>query len=407
MIHKTIETSAVTDATLPKVLDGVCQQIREFFKERQLTYIDFQVYKTQRTEVDGDILRNIEPYNNKHPICDRMNSYLSVTLNPIKIIDEPAVIPKQEKTPPRVIVPVDPQPSLNAFITASTRFDPSSLHLESIKKIATELDAKYNQFLELPESHPNYNNEWRSWYVQGKKAAAKGIELQEWNKFWKNRTYRMKLEEFQKMEAELREKEKLEEKEKSEDEGELVIDESMNITPGSPVAIQQQEAETEKEDECVIVEMERVMIEVSDEEDETQQPKRQKVATESSGESSSSAEVPSPPQKQTSTERQRMTIAVQIAYQMIKDNRDPEPEEVGKLVKSYFGEAESDENDVEDGAGFDFSELSNDDMIILYKNFQKMTVVEQDTYMDALAAIEKAHPERYQFISQEVKMLSK
>lgn len=425
-----IKSSAVTSVVMNKILNCVCQQIRKQFNDDfRIRSVEFNVYKSESSKIDEEILSKSTPYNEKSPKCQRMNEFLSHSLKPITITGDVLVIEKQEVI---TSVPIMHQPSLNSFVLAS--FDPNTRHLEKIKKIARELDDKYDNYSEHPETHPNYKTEWGKWYLKQKSEIAKGgIKVQEWIKYWKDRANMLKLKEFRKIEAELRikdeEKEKFDSKvvegsnlqcDVSERDNELtnstatvenVQSTAPETSPASPPPVQQnyQDDKNDKEEECMIIEQERVMIEVSDEEDstaETQSPKRQKLASpEQQHQELLTTATPtfSSQPKKLASARETMIVAIQLAHQMLLDNRQPEPEELEKLVKIYFDDREDEDNDQDDEELFDFSALSNNDFIVLYKNFGKLMPAEQDNYMEALSLIEKQQPERFKIISEEVK----
>jgi hypothetical protein len=339
-----------------------------------------------------------------------MNEFLSNSLNPIKIVDTKPEDPgnvkqedkmtngKEPKTYDEIHQPqiIQYQPSLNTFVTS---INPETRHIDKVKRIAAELDEKYDYYQQHPESHPNYHSEWRNWYLKQKGAAAKGENLQEWIKYWKDRANMLKEKEFENLRSNVvRKDERAAEIEKIVNSD--VSDVSTLSLSYSPSSLSSpNQAESEKEEECIIVEQERVLIEVSDDDDSGVQssPKRQKLAA---------SEEPSSKKKTlmkiTLSEKERMVIAIQIAHQIFVENRQPEPEELEKLVNIYCDEGKPLKVDNRHEI-FDFSDLSNDDFTVLYKNFEKLNQEEQNNYMAALKIIEKDHPERFSGISEKLK----
>lgn len=357
--------------------------------------------------IDEEILRKLARYNEKLPMCQRMNEFLSKSLNPIKIIDEPVQVKQEDKNEKELEIDDESQsqaiqykPSLNTFVTS---INPETRDIDKVKRIATGLDKKYDYYQQHPESHPNYHAEWRSWYLKQKEAAAKGENLQEWIKYWKDQLKKLKEEEFEELRRNIVQKDVAKDDVSSnKSENKITSSSILPLSPSysSSSLLSPNEAETEQEEECIIVEQERVLIEVSDDDDSGLQssPKRQKIAEPEK----SSPQEKILPKKVVLSENERMVIAIQIAHQIFVENRQPEPEELKKLVKIYCDEEKplktEDHQEI-----FDFTDLSNDDFTVLYQNYQMLSEDEQENYVAALKVIEKEHPERFSGILEKVK----
>lgn len=144
--------------------------------------------------------------------------------------------------------------------------------------------------------------------------------------------------------------------------------------------------------DCSIIEPEhqREVIEVSDEDEQTIPCKRRKLEEESGG---NSMKQPSSPGEE--AEIERMTIAIRIAQELIMQGLNPKPEDLIRMVKASLKKREEDQR----SSNLD---LSNDDLKILFYNFEALTAEEQNNFENRMKRIRENSPERYQVLWDEI-----
>jgi hypothetical protein len=356
-----------------KITSCVIDQLLKFIGCPPMNCVNFMVYKKEGSKVDEEILKNIKGYDEKLDVCEKINEYLA---NCFRNAGNSAVTANSS------------QP------LATTK---SQRHLSEI----TYVEEKYKNFLKFPETHTNHKRIWRNWYKEQKTAAEKGGATIEWGSHWKNL-------------LELEKEKELKLLEDNASVGELQIDEP---------------------DECVLVEQNRVVIEVTDDEEEEPAEKRPRMDSEdsrvidsTSGTSVKARELSEPTlgvlespvkvseapedrtlEKETPIqksilpphEKDSLIVAIQIAHQLIKDNREPSSKELKRLVNLYFNSEGGQSED--DQEFFDFSGLTDEDFVILSKNFAKLSRQEQEVFLKALKEFEVSHPERFRSVSRSIK----
>lgn len=143
--------------------------------------------------------------------------------------------------------------------------------------------------------------------------------------------------------------------------------------------------------DCSIIEPEREVIEVSDEDEQAIPCKRRKIEEESGG---NSLKEPAAPGDE--AEIERMTIAIRIAQEIIKQGLNPKPEDLIRMVKASLKKREQDQR------SSNLMDLSNDELKILFHNFEALTADEQNNFMSRMKRIQENSPERYQELWDEI-----
>lgn len=146
--------------------------------------------------------------------------------------------------------------------------------------------------------------------------------------------------------------------------------------------------------DCKINEPIKEVIEVSD--DEHHPTKRQKVEV--------PQQKPVPPltseylmkKAKYGAEIERMKIAIRIAQQLIHQGIKPNPEELIQLVKVEI-ERGDDKQDFDS-----FEDLSNEDLVVLFHNFNQLSAGEQTKFIERMKSIQENFPERYQSLWNDI-----
>lgn len=370
---------------LKQVVDVVCNKLVMHFGIRQIKPISLALYTTYEEKIAKNIEKN-NLYDQNIPIVVMIIEYLKESytkqLNSAKegfeVKTKAATLPKD---------------------AVVTNFKFVGFNLDKLK---LELNQKFENLLQNPEKHPKYEKIWRKWYCKQRGSAGKGDTTEQWQAFWNNYL-------TAELSAEVQQLQELSDKIIVQEKG-FDIDERINVPEAATIQIDENPqdllTEIELDEECILIEPKRVLIEVSDDEDTTMvvEPTALEKDSASSTAAGTSQEVSSVfeslPYQKMCSQKERMKVAIQIAHELMKKKCKIDEGELEKLVNFYFTDDEA-QNDK--AYTFDLGVLTDADFVVLYGNFEDLSPEEQNDFTNALRAIEKQDPERFENIKRLLK----
>lgn len=369
---------------LEQVVKYICNKLVAYFGIRPMTTLNLVLYKVHEVNIDESILKN-HLYDQKIPIVVMINEYLKESF-----------IPKQLNSIPE---------GYEVKTEASSSLAVAAFNREKLNNVALDLNRKYENFLQNPEKHPNYDQIWRDWYCKQRGSAGKGDSTEQWKTFWKNYLTAELSVEVQQL-KESRDKFVAVKKESN-----VADDKSDDTVKNLQIDESPQDLfdELKIDEECILMEPKRILIEVSDDEDTSKVV--EPIAPEKDInilESLTTAETPedttsillSLPNQKICSDKERMKVAIQIAHELMKRNCKIDEEELERLVNFYFTE---DEVQSDQAYTYDLGVLTDADFVVLYRDFGELSPEEQKDFTNAIQKVEKQDPERFEIIKRLIK----
>lgn len=153
--------------------------------------------------------------------------------------------------------------------------------------------------------------------------------------------------------------------------------------------------DSDDSNDCEILEPVREVIDVSDDE-EHHRIKRQKIEeTQQKPDSCLTSEYLMKKPEYVA-EIERMKVAIRIAQQLIHQGKKPNPEELIQLVKAEIEQRDG-QQEVES-----IEDLSNEDLVLLFHNFNQLSAGEQTKFIERMKSIQQNFPERYQSLFNDI-----
>lgn len=275
----------------------------------------------------------------------------------------------------------------NESLTIQRQAVLDSMFKEKTKKVARKLDIRYDFFAKNPSAHPKFREEWKTFYTEqsyrisshGGKNVFDFNYLPAWNEYWMQRVKELKCQECLEHQSELRQS--------------LFKENDMSDVTKKRVLLSMEQHRT------AMLKLDD-LSDISDDEIEFQTPKRMKIehrGIEKVENESSSKSLP----QQTDAEFDRMVIAYHIAYEHFREDKELTPHDLFKLVKLVEGEkceTENKKNRIGETRSVQQNDLTDDDLLMLYKNFRNLSQIEQDNYISYMKVIESSDPNRYKFL---------
>lgn len=249
----------------------------------------------------------------------------------------------------------------------------TSLFHEKTRKVGKELDLRYGSYVENPFCYPGFKLEWLQFYtdqsyqisLERSKEMDQFNYLPAWNVHWLRRLKELKCEEYLERQSQL---------------WHQIFDSSESHG----------NVKMELGD----------LSDISDDELEGPSPKRRKLDYCDTKQGTNN--VPDDQRAWESTEYNRMVIAYHIALDHFRQNKQVTPGELLKLVKFSVereeGETNQNEAGVEGDCAFQQNELTDTDLLMLYKNFRNLSQIEQYRYISFMQTLETGDPERYNYL---------
>lgn len=229
-----------------------------------------------------------------------------------------------------------------------------SMYNERLKRITNELDRRYEYDLKNPAHSSSFVQEWKNFYIsESFKIAANGEfnYLEAWSAYWQRHIEQLKHQELQ--------------------ERSFYLKKQLNIPP----SLMTQRGLKSKFSE---------FSDISDDEFENQTPqKRLKLE-------------PLVRSRKTYTELDRMTIAYDLAFEHLQAGQRLSPKELLNLVKVYCGCEQGKESQ-------QIMNLTDNDLIMIHKNFKDLDKKEQKNYLSYLSSLELTQPDRYKLLEEKIK----
>lgn len=264
----------------------------------------------------------------------------------------------------------------NESLTIQRQEALDSMFKEKTKKVARKLDIRYDFFAKNPSAHPKFREEWKAFYMEqsyrisshGGKNVFDFNYLPAWNEYWMQRVKELKCQECLEHQSELRQS-------------------LFNVNDKADVLKKRVFLSMEQHRKAMLKLDD--LSDISDDEIEFQTPKRMKI------------EHRGTEKVETGAEFDRMVIAYHIAYEHFQENKQVTPDDLLELVKVYVeGEkcaTENQKNQIETQR-VQQNDLTDDDLLMLYKNFRNLSQIEQDNYNSYMNVIESCDPNRYKFL---------
>lgn len=262
-----------------------------------------------------------------------------------------------------------------------------SLFDQKLHRLAKELRSRYNMYTKRPFCYPEFTEEWKKFYL--KHSYDISIEpyphqlnafnyIPEWNRYWINRIKEMHDQEYETVKQQLYKE--------------------LNVRPIN--------IDASDDSEIKIVEHKRHYIELSDisEDEDFPEPeiKRPKKPDEI---------VSNKDEKCEFSEIDRLKLAVEIAKQIIQEGKEVTDLELEVLLKARIDKINAEKNLANVSQLFciknNSSDLSNDDLKMLYREYDKLKHDEREHFLSVLQSIGQADPVRSKMLEMEFSNLDK
>lgn len=238
-----------------------------------------------------------------------------------------------------------------------------SLYKKKMKIKSQELDDHFQLYQKEPSSHPNFHEQWKTFYLKHNKVPQAGTRdfnyKPAWSIFWSEYLQQLKSQEFEKYESNLR--------------SQLKIPKTIPLT-------------TKRDFQD--------LSDISDDELDFQSPmKRQRT------------DIDEYEPVKVFTDHDRMVIAYQLAYEHFQENKQLSTEELSSLVSDYC--AQNSPEPISRSHSSSSQHLSDNDILILYKKFDSLCPNEQANLISFVNSFEKTDIKRYLSLTYKLNEMKK